>query len=86
MIGSARIYYFMKGDKVKPFPPGLRMITGDINRDPKDTRALGLKISCNHGAETGVLPQGKKCGGIALGIYFPSCGLADGSTSSEDNL
>jgi len=86
MIGHQRIYYFMKGDEVKPFPPGLHMVTGDPNRDPSSKKAFGVKISCNGGERIGELPQGKKCGGISLGIFFPSCGLADGSISSDDHL
>jgi len=28
MLGGARIYYFTKSKDVKPFPPGLRMVSG----------------------------------------------------------
>jgi hypothetical protein len=86
MLGGGRIYYYMKSPDVKPFPPGLHMITGDsMNRDPGNMKAMGIKISCNGGERGGELPQ-KRCDAISLGIFFPSCGLADGSISSEDHL
>jgi hypothetical protein len=85
MIGNQRIYYFMKGD-VKPFPPGLHMISGDsMIRNATSHKSLGVMLSCNHGDQSAELPQ-KSCGAISLGIFFPSCGLANGAISSEDNL
>lgn len=86
MIGGMRIYYFLKGPDVKPFPKGMHMISGtSMKRDATDKKALGVRISCDHGLQTSELPAGP-CGAIAMGIYFPSCGLADGSISSDDNL
>lgn len=86
MIGGGRIYYFMKGENIQPFPPGLHMISGDsMVREPGSMKSLGVKISCNGGERTAELPQ-RKCDALSLGIFFPSCGLADGSISSEDNL
>jgi len=87
MIGGGRIYYYLKGDNVKPFPPGLHMISGDsMAREIGSKKSFGVKISCNGGERIGELPQGTRCDAISLGIFFPSCGLADGSISSEDHL
>jgi hypothetical protein len=62
------------------------MISGDsMSREPGSMKSLGVRISCNGGERTTELPQ-KRCNAISLGIFFPSCGLADGSISSEDNL
>jgi hypothetical protein len=86
MIGGGRIYYYMKGDNVKPFPPGLHMISGDsMNRNQSSYKSMGVKLSCNHGDQSHELPQ-KACRAISLGIFFPSCGLANGATSSDDHL
>lgn len=86
MIGGMRIYYYMKGPDVKPFPKGMHMITGtSMKRDAAAKKALGLRISCNGGLQGSELPQGE-CGAISMGIFFPSCGLADGSISSDDHL
>ena len=85
MIGGMRIYYYMKGPDVKPFPKGMHMISGtSMARDATDKKALGLRLSCNGGQQGSELP--KDCGAISLGIFFPSCGLADGSISSDDHL
>ena len=91
ILNQNRIYYFTKTDDTKPFPPGLRMITGlATTRNASDTHSLGVKISCNHGLQTQYLPNGTShpegCGAIAMGVYFPSCGLANGTLDSEDHL
>lgn len=90
MMGNSRIYYFIKGDNVQPFPPNLRMLTGTaMKRDLSDVRTIGLGLSCaGHGRGTFLpnsttFPNG--CGGLSLGIFFPSCGLADGSLDSDDH-
>lgn len=85
MIGNMRMYYYMKGPNVKPFPKGMHMITGtSMARDATAKKALGLRISCDGGQQGSELPT--NCGAISLGIFFPSCGLADGSISSDDHL
>lgn len=95
ILNGNRIYYFTKGPDIKPFPPGLRMITGmSKSRNATDTRSFGLRISCNHagkeGAEGQFLPNGTShpegCSSVSMAIFFPSCGLADGSLDSEDHL
>ncbi|EIW68134.1 hypothetical protein TREMEDRAFT_45085 [Tremella mesenterica DSM 1558] len=91
MLGGARIYYFMKSPNVKPFPPGLRMITGSaVTRNASDPKSLGVMISCNHGLQTQYLPNATAhpngCSAISLGIFFPSCGLASGDLDSPDHF
>ncbi|KLO11497.1 hypothetical protein SCHPADRAFT_831049 [Schizopora paradoxa] len=91
ILSGNRIYYFTKSEDVKPFPPGLRMISGLAGtRNASDTHSFGVKISCNHGLQTQYLPNGTShpegCGAISLGIYFPSCGLANGTLDSEDHF
>lgn len=76
---------------MKPFPPGLRMISGmAMLRNDSDIRTMGIKISCNHGEQTKFLPNGTThpggCKTIAMGIFFPSCGLASGALDSDDHL
>jgi hypothetical protein len=62
------------------------MISGDsMIRDTSSTKSFGVRLSCDHGDQSWELPQ-KKCEAISLGIFFPSCGVADGSISSEDDL
>ncbi|CAD6589491.1 MAG: hypothetical protein TREMPRED_005378 [Tremellales sp. Tagirdzhanova-0007] len=89
MLGGARIYYYTKSEDVKPFPPGLRMISGlAMTRNASDTKSLGLLISCDHGLQTQYLPNATShpggCSAIAMGITFPSCGLASGNLTSDD--
>ena len=91
MLGGARIYYYTKSEDVKPFPPGLRMISGlAMTRNASDTKSLGLLISCDHGLQTQYLPNATShpggCSAIAMGITFPSCGLASGNLTSDDFL
>ena len=96
MLGSNRIYYFLKSEDVKPFPPGLRMISGSpTHRNVSDYKSLGVRISCDtaeygEGAQGAFLPNKTShpngCSGIVMGVYYPSCGLADGSLDSEDHL
>ncbi|WVQ93020.1 hypothetical protein IAU59_000083 [Kwoniella sp. CBS 9459] len=91
ILGSTRVYYFVKSEEVKPFPPGFRMISGSaMKRALEDDASLGLKISCNHGIQTQWLPNGTShpegCTAVAMGIFFPSCGLADGSIDSDDHF
>jgi hypothetical protein len=91
ILHQSRIYYFMKTDDVQPFPPGLRMISGNpSNRNASDPRAMGVRFNCNHDKQTQELPTQTPgrgpCSGIGAGIFFPSCGLADGSLDSENHL
>ena len=91
MLGGTRIYYYTKNEDVKPFPPGLRMISGlAMSRNASDTKSQGLLISCDHGLQTPYLPNATShpggCSAIALGITFPSCGLASGALTSDDYL
>ena len=81
----------MKSDDVKPFPPGLRMISGlSVNRDESDTRSLGLNLSCDEGTPGQWMANGTShpngCGVMQAGIYFPSCGWANQSLDSHDHL
>ncbi|WRT69280.1 uncharacterized protein IL334_006264 [Kwoniella shivajii] len=91
ILGGVRIYYFNKNKDVKPFPPGLNMISGlAMKRDLAATQSLGLKIACDHGLQTQWLPNGTShpggCSAISMGIYFPSCGLANGALTSADHF
>jgi hypothetical protein len=91
MLGSARVYYFNNAKNIKPFPPGHRMISGmTSSRNVSDEKAFGLLISCNHGAQTSYMPNKTShpggCGLVTLGIFFPSCGKADGTLDSDDHL
>ncbi|OCF32426.1 hypothetical protein I316_05852 [Kwoniella heveanensis BCC8398] len=91
ILGSTRVYYFVKSSEVKPFPPGFRMISGSsMKRALDEDPALGIKISCNHGLQTQWLPNGTShpdgCTAVAMGIFFPSCGLADGTIDSDDHF
>ena len=91
MMGGSRIYYFIKGPDVKPFPPGLRMITGvQHGRNASAYEAMGIQISCSGGGRGPFMPNSTShpggCGGLSMGIFFPSCGLADGSLDSDDHL
>jgi hypothetical protein len=90
MLGNSRIYYFIKGD-VKPFPPNFRMVTGTaMHRNASAYASKGLRMSCSGGDRISYLPNSTThpdgCGGMSLGIFFPSCGLADGSLDSDDHL
>ncbi|ORY33007.1 hypothetical protein BCR39DRAFT_463805 [Naematelia encephala] len=90
LLNQNRIYYFLKGD-TKPFPPGLRMITGlSQTRNASAVETTGVRISCNHELQTKYLPNGKThpegCTSISLGIYYPSCGLANGALDSPDHF
>ncbi|ORX39275.1 hypothetical protein BD324DRAFT_619110 [Kockovaella imperatae] len=91
ILNQNRIYYYTKTDKVQPFPPGLRMISGlATSRDQNSTKSLGVRISCDHQAQTKFLPNGTShpggCSVISMGVFFPSCGLADGTLDSEDHF
>lgn len=91
MLGSARIYYFNTNHDVVPFPPGMKMLAGlAMSRNASDPRSAGIRWSCNHGAQTNKMPNRKDnpggCNVLVAGMFFPSCGLADGSTDSEDHL
>jgi hypothetical protein len=91
MVGATRIYYFTKTKDTKPFPLGLRMITGmAMTRNVSDPKAAGVAIACDGGLQTPWLPNGTShpggCGGVNMGIYFPSCGLASGDLDSPDHL
>lgn len=91
ILGQTRIYYFNKSPDVKPFPPGLRMITGSaMTRNGSDIKSAGVAISCDHGEQSQYLPNGTShlggCEGISMGIFFPSCGVADGRVDSDDHL
>lgn len=91
MLGQNRIYYYVKGDNVQPFPPGLRMLSGTaMARDTNDTRTLGVMLSCDHGLQTPYLPNSTSnpggCGSISLGVFFPSCGLASKDLDSADHF
>lgn len=73
MMGLTRTYYFVKGKDVKPFPKGMRMITGmAMKRDASDYKTDGVRISCNHGEQTKFLPNGTShpngCTAISMGI------------------
>nr|ODN90519.1 WSC domain-containing protein [Cryptococcus depauperatus CBS 7841] len=91
ILSGTRIYYYTKGDNVKPFPPGLKMITGKaMSKDLSNTKTLGVRISCDHGEENAWLPNATShpggCLAIAMGSFFPSCGLASGDLDSEDHF
>ena len=93
MMGSSRIYYFIQEDqqKVRPFPKGLRMISGNQHgRNASSYQSLGVQMSCAGHERGKFLPNSTSypngCGALSLGIFFPSCGLADGSIDSDDHL
>jgi hypothetical protein len=95
-MGASRVYYFIKTDEVngpvRPFPPGLRMISGvQSGRNASAYEALGLAMSCaGNGARISYLANSTShpggCNAYSLGIFFPSCGLASGAIDSEDHL
>ncbi|KAK1922707.1 hypothetical protein DB88DRAFT_367027 [Papiliotrema laurentii] len=91
ILNGNRVYYFTKTPEVKPFPPGLRMISGmAMKRNASDPRSLGIRISCNHGKQKYFLPNGTShpegCRGVSMGMFFPSCGLASGDIDSPDHF
>jgi len=91
ILSDTRIYYFTKSNDVKPFPQDFRMISGlATTRNHSATQTSGVAISCNHGTQTKFLPNATShpggCTSISTGIYFPSCGLANGATVSDDHL
>jgi hypothetical protein len=91
LLNQNRIYYYIKSDDVKPFPPGLRMISGTaMTRNATAYQSKGVMISCNHGLQSKFLPNATShpegCTAISLGIYFPSCGTSSGDTDSSDHL
>ncbi|KAK4685363.1 hypothetical protein P7C73_g4788, partial [Tremellales sp. Uapishka_1] len=91
MLSASRIYYYTKSADVKPFPPGLRMITGSsMSRDLTGIATQGVKISCDHGDQSAWMPNATSypggCSAISLGIFFPSCGLASGQLDSSDHF
>lgn len=58
ILSGTRIYYFTKGDQVKPFPTGLKMISGTAaSKNASDTKAFGVKISCDEGEQGYWLPN-----------------------------
>ncbi|ODN76938.1 hypothetical protein, variant [Cryptococcus amylolentus CBS 6039] len=91
IMSGTRVYYFTKGTEVKPFPQGLRMIAGAATtRDLSDTKAFGVRISCDHGEDGFYLPNGTThpggCSLISTATYFPSCGLSTGDLDSTDHF
>ncbi|TYJ59040.1 hypothetical protein B9479_000029 [Cryptococcus floricola] len=91
IMSGTRVYYFTKGTEVKPFPQGLRMISGAaMTRDLSDTTAFGVRISCDHGEEGFYLPNGTThpggCSSISTATFFPSCGLSTGDLDSTDHF
>ncbi|WWC90997.1 uncharacterized protein L201_005936 [Kwoniella dendrophila CBS 6074] len=91
VLGGVRIYYFNKNKDVKPFPGGLNMISGTaMARDTSDYKTKGVMISCDHGEQSQYLPNGTThpggCSTISMGIFFPSCGLANGAITSSDHF
>ncbi|OWZ53271.1 WSC domain-containing protein [Cryptococcus neoformans 125.91] len=91
ILSGTRIYYFTKGDQVRPFPTGLKMISGTAaSKNASDTKAFGVKISCDEGEQGYWLPNGTShpggCSTIAMATYFPSCGLESGDLDSDDHF
>jgi hypothetical protein len=91
MLGGARIYYFTKSKDVKPFPPGLRMVSGTAqSRNASAYKSAGVSLSCNHDNGQHWLPNATShsggCASLSMGITFPSCGLASGDLDSDDHL
>lgn len=91
ILSATRIYYFTKGNKVKPFPTGLKMISGSaVSKNLLDTKAFGVRISCDEEEAGHWLPNGTShpggCSTIAMATYFPSCGLESGDLDSDDHF
>lgn len=91
ILSATRIYYFTKGNKVKPFPTGLKMISGSaVSKNLLDTKAFGVRISCDEEEAGYWLPNGTShpggCSTIAMATYFPSCGLESGDLDSDDHF
>ena len=63
------------GDKVKPFPPGLRMIAGDpLARKPQDTLHVGWRCNGGEGGDLVVgIPNCPSGMFLQAFVFFPDC-------------
>ncbi|EJT52721.1 hypothetical protein A1Q1_02056 [Trichosporon asahii var. asahii CBS 2479] len=90
MLAGARIYYFLKSEKVQPWPKGMRIVSGTaMSRDENAIQSLGVDLTCGETYGTRHLPNGTShdyCDSIHAGIYFPSCGWANQSLDSWDHF
>lgn len=90
MLAGARIYYFLKSEKVQPWPKGMRIVSGTaMSRDESAIQSLGVDLTCGETMSSRHLPNGTShgyCDSIHAGIYFPSCGWANQSLDSWDHF
>ncbi|KLT44646.1 hypothetical protein CC85DRAFT_241950 [Cutaneotrichosporon oleaginosum] len=92
--GTPRAYYHITSNNVKPFPRGLRMVSGTaMTRDLTAHRSLGVRLGC-WGNRQKILPNAgagwtwSTCGNgkVELSVTFPSCGRADRALDSPNHF
>ncbi|KAF2108326.1 hypothetical protein BDV96DRAFT_652894 [Lophiotrema nucula] len=75
-LGGMAIYYLFRGDKLRPFPPGFRMLAGDSSKrketDDFAGRAVSFKCVGVDATDHKGLPK-TKCNQIRAQVTFPSC-------------
>ncbi len=91
--GTPRAYYHITSDNVRPFPRGLRMVSGTAMNRSASTRSLGVKLGC-WGNRQKILPNAgagwtwSTCGAgkLEFSVTFPSCGRADRALDSANHF
>lgn len=95
LTSNTRIYYDLRpsdaGQKVTPFPDGLRMLSGmAMDRDEGAEQAQGVRISYNrdHNPTPKFLPRKRDQAPnqVIMSIFFPRCGLAEQLLDSPDHF
>lgn len=95
LTSGTRIYYDLRpsdgGQKVTPFPPGLRMLSGlAMFRDEGAEQSQGVRISYNRDANPNPKFMPRKYATppnqVIMSIFFPRCGLPDQRLDSEDHF
>lgn len=95
LTSGTRIYYDLRpsdgGQKVTPFPRGLRMLSGlAMFRDEGAEQAQGVRISYNrdHNPNPKFMPRkyAQAPNQVIMSIFFPRCGLPDQRLDSEDHF
>ncbi|EJT52488.1 hypothetical protein A1Q1_03769 [Trichosporon asahii var. asahii CBS 2479] len=95
LTSGTRIYYDLRpsdgGQKVTPFPKGLRMLSGlAMFRDEGAEQSQGVRISYNRDPNPTpkFMPRkyAKAPNQVIMSIFFPRCGLPDQRLDSEDHF
>ncbi|KAF2867803.1 hypothetical protein BDV95DRAFT_502105 [Massariosphaeria phaeospora] len=88
--GGMTVYYLQRGEKgeqLKAFPEGFRMLAGDPNRrnftGDSDAKAINYNCLGGNKPETNELPNYNCPGGLRAQVFFPSCW--DGKNLDSDN-